>query len=235
MENQDTIAVRSKAARVVGFVYLFAMATSMFAEGYVRGNLIDHNSVITTADNIVASRQLFRLGVGAELLTYAADIVLIACLYVILAPVNRHLAILAAFFRLIAESVAIGMAANSFDVLRFLGDSKYLDAFQADQLAALARVSLGAHDAHYGVAFVFLGVGSAIFAYIWMKSNYIPKSLSILGVFASILISIGAFAYIIFPPFGMKLYPFYMMPMFIFEVTTGLWLLIKGIRSRLEI
>src|SRR6266511_6039761 len=44
-----------KAARVVGFSYLFAMATAVFAELYVRGRLIVPEDAAETARNIMAA------------------------------------------------------------------------------------------------------------------------------------------------------------------------------------
>ena len=49
------------AARVVGIIYLAAMATSMFAELYLRGPLIVGGDAVQTAINIAASERLFRI------------------------------------------------------------------------------------------------------------------------------------------------------------------------------
>jgi hypothetical protein len=51
-----------KAARVVGFAYLFAMATAVFAELYVRSRLIVPDNAAETARNIIAHERLWRLG-----------------------------------------------------------------------------------------------------------------------------------------------------------------------------
>jgi hypothetical protein len=219
-----------KAARVVGFAYLFAMATAIFAEAYVRGSLIVADNAVATAQNIMAHKLLFRLGIVSELVTFATDVTLITALYVILAPINRHLALLAAFFRLVAETVAVMMAAHSFDVLRILGGAEYLRVFEADRLAALARLSIGAHGSTFNVAFVFLGLGSTVFGYLWLKSKYVPKALAVLGIVASFLLAAGTLAILIVPSLQTILYPAYLVPMFFFEVGMGVWLLVKGLR-----
>src|SRR4030095_2485347 len=117
---EDATAVpdesQRRAAKVVGFCYLFAMVTGIFGESYVRGTLIDYENAAITAQNIMAHKTLFRLGIGAELLTFMSDVVLIASLYVILVPINRYLAVIATFLRLVAEAVCLMMAAHSFDV-----------------------------------------------------------------------------------------------------------------------
>ncbi len=95
-----------KAARVVGAAYLVAMATAMFAEAYVRGRLVVDGDALATARNIMGHTTLFRVGIVSELATFATDVALITALYVVLAPVSRHLALFAAFLRLTAESAS---------------------------------------------------------------------------------------------------------------------------------
>jgi hypothetical protein len=105
----------------------------------------------------------------------------------------------------------------------------YLQAFSADQLQALARVSIGAYGAGLNVAFVFLGLGSTVFGYLWFKSNYVPRALGALGVFASFLLATGSLAFIVFPGLTKILLPAYFAPIFVFEVTMGFLLLFKGL------
>ena len=99
----------------------------------------------------------FSLGIAVDILTFVSDTTLIAALYVILAPINRHLALYAAFLRMAAVSLGVVMAADVLDVLRVLSGAEYLRAFEADQLAVLARLGIGSHTAQYNVVFVFLG------------------------------------------------------------------------------
>ena len=94
-----------KAARVVGFAYLFALPPAIFAEFYVLGRLIVNNNAVDTARNIMTHERLFRLGTASNLTVFAIDIVLITALYVVLKPVNRHLALLAAFWGLIETAI----------------------------------------------------------------------------------------------------------------------------------
>ena len=85
-----------EAAKVVGFTYLFALAPAIFAEFYVRTQLIVFDNAAQTARNIVAHERLFRLGIASNLTVFAIDVVLITALYVVLKPINRRLALLAA-------------------------------------------------------------------------------------------------------------------------------------------
>lgn len=217
-----------KAARVVGFTYLFAMVTAVFGF-YVRGHVVVPGNAAETALNIMASERLFRFGIASDLITFVTDIVLITALYVVLKPVNRSLALLATFWRLMETAVLVVVTLNGFDVLRVLSGANYLGVFEADRLQALARLSLSAYGAGYNVGFVFLGLGSAVFSYLWFKSNYVPRVLAALGVFSSLLLAACNFAFIIFPRLATIVGPGYMAPMGVFEITMGFWLLLKGL------
>jgi len=160
-----------KAARVVGFTYLFTNVTAIFAEFYVRAHLIVYDNAAETARNIMASERLFRLSIASDLIAFAGDVVLIVALYVILKRVNQSLALLAAFWRLVETSICVVMTLGSFDVLRLLSGADYLRVFEADRLQALARLYIGAHGAGYNVGLMFFGLGSTVFSYLCADSD----------------------------------------------------------------
>jgi hypothetical protein len=220
-----------KAARVVGLAYLLAIVPSVFAEFYVLDRLIVPGNAAETARNIAAHERLFRLGTASNLLAFAIDVVLITALYVVLERVNRNLALFAAFGRLIETMLLVVAALNDFDVLRIVSGADYLQAFRPEQLQALGRLSLSAHGAAYNVAFLFFGVGSTVFCWLWWKSGYVPRALAVWGGLASLLVGVSALAFIVFPELtkvvGVAVYA----PIFLFELAMGFWLLLKGLRS----
>lgn len=217
------------AAKVVGWIYLIAMATSMFAELYARSSLIVRGDAVQTAINIAASERLFRISSVIHLLTFASDAMLAVALYVVLKPINRNVALLGAFWRLADCAILAVNVLNDFAALRFLSDVEYLRAFDPKQLQVLARVFISIGAAGFQIGFVFLGLGSAVFAYLWFKSRYVPRALATWGIFASLVMAIVTLAIMVFPALGVVGLS-YMAPMFIFEVGMGLWLLIKGLR-----
>ncbi len=224
-------AIQRRWARVVGFSYLFALVPAVFAEFYVLGRLVSDNAIVT-AQNIVAHERLFRLGLASNLLVFAVDVVLVTALYVVLERVNRRLALLATFFRLIETTILIVAVLNDFYVLRLLSGASYLATVNSDQLAALARLSIGMHGSTYSIALLFFGFGSPIFCYLWLKSGYIPKPLAMWGLLASAWVGICAFAFVVFPELTRVInVGYYGGPIFLFELTVGLWLAIKSVRT----
>lgn len=220
-----------KAARVVGFTYLFALPPAIFAEFYVRAQLIATGDAAQTARNIMAHERLFRLGTASNLTVFAIDVVLIVALYVVLTPVNRGLALLATGWGLIETATLVFVTLSDFEVLRILSGADYLHAFEANRLQALARLALSAHADAYNVGLVFAGLRSTAFCYLWFKSRFIPRALAAWGMIASFLMGAFAFSFIISPELskvvGVEVYG---APIFFFELTMGFWLLLRGLR-----
>ena len=226
----ETIASQSKAARLAGLIYLIAMATGLFAEFYFHfpSTLIVVGDAAKTASNITANEQLFRIGIASNTITFALDVVLIWALYVLLKPVNRNLALLAVFFRLVETSIAGVAIVNYFVALQFVSDADHLKAFDSEQLQALSVLHY-TYASTWTVVAIFLCFGSTIFSYLLVKSGYIPKALAAWGIFSSLLLMVTEFAIIIFPDLQKTLIPLCYAPIVISEVTYGFWLLFKGV------
>lgn len=219
------------AARVVGLAYLLTMGTAVFAEMYVRGQLVVSGNAAQTALNILDSERLFRVAIVGDILTAVGVTILIWALYVVLRPVNNNLAMLGVFLRLVEVPIAAVSVINALLALRVLSGTAYLQTFDESQLQELARLFISGQGFGTQILFVFLGLGSTVFSCLWFKSNYIPKALALLGIVGSLMLVSGSLAVIVFPKLGDLLSLSYMMLLGIFEITLGLWLLIKGLRS----
>jgi Domain of unknown function (DUF4386) len=218
-------ASQRRAARAVGCLYLVGMATGILAQTLAPGNFADG------ARDIVANARLLRLGAAIDVLNTASDTALIVAFFVLLRPVGRNLAALGAAWRLAQVAITASFALTNVVVLQLLSDADEVRALTTDQAAALAWVASSAHTTGYGIGWVFAGLGSTVFAFLLFKSRYVPQPLAAWGIFSSVLWVVGSLVMIIFPEAGSAANPGLFVPMFIFEVTTGLWLLIKGVRS----
>ena len=94
------------------------------------------------------------------------------------------------------------------------------------QLQALARAFLSVYGIGLSVGFVFLGIDSALFSYVWLQSRYIPKALAWLGILGSLLLSVMSLITMVFPRVWDAVGMLYMMPMGLYEVGLGLWLIV---------
>lgn len=216
------------AARVVGFLYLIQMATGVFGQAFVRDQLIVRSDPSRTAQNIIEHERLFRFSIAGDLITYTGVIVLVWAFYVLVRPINKNLALLAVLFRLAENAVLCVATVSSLVVLKLLSGAESFTAFEPAQLHSLVSLAIGVQGVGMNVGFILLGLGSAVFAYLLLKSCYVPGILAAWGIFASLLLTAATLAIIVFPSLG-RIGMIYMMPMGLYEVGLGLWLLIKGI------
>ena len=212
-----------RAARMVGVAYLYSMAAWMFTV-FVRGRLIVGDDALQTAQNILAHESWFRVASATAVLTIAADLVRVVGLFLILAPVHRNLALFATAVRIAGEMPDVTMAARGLDALRRLGAGW-------DPATALASLPLGSPMSTHLASFVWMGVASSVFAYLWIRSSYVPRALGYLGVVASLLLVAGSAEMLVIPGLRALIHPWYMAPMFFFEIGLGLWLMTKGLRE----
>jgi len=219
-----------KAAKVAGIALLFAIAIVTLVNFGISFRLIIPGNAVDTARNIVANESLVRLNIVCNLLYAVIIVVLLTALYVILSPVNRNLALIATFCRLVFAIMWGITALNTLAALRLLGNAAYLPVFAADQLQTLARLHLASsYDAYY-VGLPFWGLASTICSYLWFKSRYIPRVLAAFGMVSSAWCVICAFVFIVFPHFDAAVSAsWFDVPMVVFEMTLALWLLFKGL------
>jgi hypothetical protein len=220
------------AAKVAGISGLFAMAIVVYANYALLNPLIVPRDAVETARNILAHQTQFRLALIGFLTYGVTAVVLLSALYVVLAPVNRGLALAGALFRLVFALLWLVAPLNLLAVLRLLGDTNYLQVFESNRLQVLARLQLAGTFDDYYVGLPFFGLAATVCAYLWFKSGYIPRGLSIFGVIGSAWCVLCAFIYLIFPGFAKPVDPYWFdSPMALFELAVSLWLLIKGLRS----
>src|SRR5260370_1246668 len=214
-----------KAARVAGFTFLFAIAIVVLANYGISFRLLVPSNAADTARNIMAHETLFRTNIACDQIYVMNEVVLLAALYVILKPVSRNLALVAAFCRLVYALLWGVTALNMLGALRLLGDAAYLPVFKADQLQTLARLHLAtSYDAYY-IGLPFWGLASTVCSYLWFKSRYIPKAVAAYGVISSAWCVICAFTFIVFPHFDKMVNAnWFDLPMTIFEMTLCSWL-----------
>jgi Domain of unknown function (DUF4386) len=217
----------NRLARTAGAMYLLTMVTALFGEGYVRGSLLVGDSAAQTAQNIIDSRMLFRIGLATDLLTFTGVVILVWSLHQLLRPVGTRAAMLAACFRLVELGIHFSAVAFGYAAASLLSGGEYVKGFSADQLAGLAGFALRAQGAGLTIGFIPLGIGSTIFAWLLLRSGYAPKALAVWGIFASLLLSTYALAWVITPDTTDYFY-FAMLPMFAYEVGLGFWLLVRG-------
>jgi len=219
------------AAKIAGVTGLLGVVIVVFGNYVLLSPLIVPRDAAETARNIVAHQTQARMALICFLLYSANVVVLLAALYVVLKPVNRILALIAALFRLVFAVLWLLATLNLLGALRLLGSAPYLEAFQSGHVQALARLQIAANLDDYYVGLPFFGLGATICEYLWFRSSYIPKTLAVFGIMASAWCVICAFIFLVFPDFNKVVNDYiFDTPMALFELVVSLWLLFKGLQ-----
>jgi hypothetical protein len=208
-----------------------SLVTLIFAEDAVRSKLIVYGDGAATANNIVASEGLFRIGFMSDLLSAVFFLLSAWALYVLLKPVNENLALL--FVLLILGGVAIQCInmLNQFAALLLLSGADYLKVFQADELQALAMLFLNLYKNGFIIAQVFYGAWLFPLGYLVFKSGFLPRILGILLMIDCFGVLIWFFQFFLFPGYEVITYPGLIVSL-IAEFSLALWLLIMGAKDQ---
>jgi hypothetical protein len=219
-----------EAARIAGFALLFAMGIEIFVNYGIDFRIIVSGNAADAARNIRMHETFFRSNIAGNVIYVLTLLVLSSALFEILKPVNRNLALIAAFCRLVLALLVGITVLNTLSALRLMGDARYLQQFKPDELQTLARLQVVSNYDVYYVGLPFWGVASMVCSFLWFKSRYIPRALAAFGVISSAWCVIWAFAFMVFPPFAATVSAYWFgVPNTIFEMVLGFWLLFKGL------
>jgi hypothetical protein len=216
-------------ARVAGALYLINIIGGAFAIGFVRAPLFVSGDAAATADNIQTHELLYRSGLVAHVVVTITNVPLAVIFYDLFKVVNRRLALLDAFFILVATAIEAAGLVNEFAPLFLLGSGPYSSALPAAQLQALAYVSSDLSSIGYNIHTVFFGLDVICIAYLILKSSFIPRGIGVLLAIDGVAYLFYSFADLIAPRFAAQLVPWIQLPALIGEGSFCLWLLFVGL------
>jgi uncharacterized protein DUF4386 len=229
MTHNDVETSPQVYARIGGWLYLVVIVAGIFAEFFVRSNLIVSKDASATAHNIMASESMWRLALAGDLVGDFAYVAITLILYVLLRPVNRNLSLLAAFLSLVGCAIGGINALGHLAPLLLLGGADYLKAFDAQQLQALALLSLKLHGYGTDIAIVCFGLYCIFLGYLIFRSGYFPKFLGVLLPIGGVCYLINSFADFLAPAFSDKIPVAILLPPAVAEISLCLWLIVMGV------
>ena len=213
-------------ARVAGLAYLITIMLGIFSVNFIESDLVVSGDNAATLNNIMENELMFRIGIASEILMYVLVILLAWALYEILKTVNKNLALLALLCRL-GEAI-IGVSATVLSGLVPLLLLNNQGTFEPQQLQSLIGLFLSVRHVGLDIVLIFIGVGGTIFCYLFYISRCVPRVLAVWGILTYITMFIISFVSVVMPISEEVKLMFY-TPGGLFEITFGLWLLIKGV------
>jgi Domain of unknown function (DUF4386) len=219
-------------ARIGGALYLIMIVLGAAGEVFVRGRIVVWGDATATAANLRSMESLWRFGIASELFQGICAVVLALMIYVLTRPVSKDLALLAAFFNLIAIAVETAYSLQLVEALFPLGSAAYLKAFSPEQLYAMAYLSVKAHVYGFGIALLLFGPFFLVTGYLIFKSGYFPKAIGILYLLPGLSYLINGFGLILAPAHADRIFAIIAGPAFVGEASFCLWLLVKGVNAQ---
>ena len=227
MTNHRTEVSQRQAAMTAGLGLLVMTVVFLLSDSLIFQKLIVPDDAATTADNIAASANLFRSGIGGLVIVALCDILVAWALFVFFAKVNRSLSLLAGWFRLVYSVLLVVALFNYVGVLQLLSGADYLHGIHSDHLNADVMLSLSAFSDEWSIGLLIFGLHLLILGYLALRSDDTPKFLGVLLVIAGPAYVIDGFGKMLTPDYGWNL----AMIVGWGELVFMFWLLCKSVRS----
>ena len=186
--------------------------------------LVIPGKIAETVANISSHHGLFLAGLFCYLINFTEDIIIAWGLYILLAPVNRAMALLAAWFQLVYTGISLVGLFNLAMVYRMLTTPEYLTSFGAGPLQAQVNLLLHSFRSDYSLALVLFGIHLLLVGYLIVRSGYIPWWLGILLFINGLGWVINSLQPYLYPDANLG----FIFITFFGEVIFMLWLLIRG-------
>lgn len=210
-------------ARTTGVAYLGIVLSGLFAEFFVRMQLVASGDASATAGAIAGSPGLFRSGVGADLLMIGLDVTVAIGLYRLLRHVDRRLAVVATVARLVQAAILTG---NLVHPLRALGRAE--QAVSGGPGAAdAALAAMETHALVYDVALIAFAVSCVAVARLLRGAGIVPHLLWRGMAVTGVVYLVGSLAAVLAPSLSAAIDPLYGIAIVV-EPAFALWLVLRG-------
>jgi hypothetical protein len=230
-EIDITIKEKNKFAKVAGFMFLCSLLVPPLNWAFILSKFIVPDNVISTTNNILADKIIFRIGIINEVFSAIIIILLSIALYLILKSINKNLALAALVLKLVDAILTLVIAFAHLVSLQFLSNLSSFTTTNQEQVKAIVGVFLNNHISLTTIPGMFLGMSMSIFLYLLLKSKYIPGVMAKFGLISYILLFTYDLLFFLSPTFSSILIVQIIGwgPNVIFMPIIGFWLLIKGL------
>ena len=227
MKVKDEMNVNQRTAKTAGYLYLAIIVGSVLG-GMLTGLWLEAGQA---GDMMSMPEGIYRAGFSIYLFIYLVELVTAVVLYQLLKPVNKTLALLAAFFRA-AEAIILGFnMLNQFQAFQLLNGTGFAVMFQPGQAQAMAAMFLSAHRSGYLISQLFFAIHCFFLGYLIYQSGYFPRLIGTILMAACFGYLIESLAYFVLPNYAAVegiTSLISAIPAVLAEFALTYWLLFKG-------
>jgi hypothetical protein len=222
------VASPQRLARIAGILYLINILGGAFAIGFVHATVFAPDPA-TTAANIQAHQQLYRAGLAVHVVVTVTNVPLALIFYELFKVVNRRVALLAAFFILVATAIEAAGLLNEFAPLVLLGHGSGTGTVSGAQPADAAFLAVQLSQVHYTLYTVFFGLDILCLAYLLLRSRFLPRAIAVLLAVDGLAYLTYSFTDFLAPGWAPHLTPWIQLPAPLAEGAFSLWLIAFGL------
>lgn len=219
-----------KQARTAGLLYFLLAITAPIGLEYVPGKIIVSGDAAATADRLRTLEGLVRLGIWSELFHQIIGIFLVLALYRLFKAVSEKHSVLMVVLSLLPIPIVLINVVHEIAALILVGGAKWLSVFDKDQIDALAYLFVRLHRQGIVIASIFWGLWLFPFAWLVIRSGFIPRFLGYLMMIAGLGYLISSFTNLLLPQIAPQVNPI-AMALYVGEVPIIFYLLIWGAKA----
>jgi hypothetical protein len=227
LKRRGKMNLDKNTPRFLGAAFLLQAVASIIST-LILTPLIVPGNIIDSMTNIANNTLQMRASIVGEMIAVIGIVMLGSLLFVTLKNQNGKMALVALGLYLITAAIIAVSRIAVFALLRISQES-VIAGHPAD-LQALGNLFYELQDFGYFLHMLPYTIGATMFYYLFYKSGYIPRILSLWGLIAASLAFIGT----LFDHLGYDVSLFVYFPNMPFDLAVGLWLLVKGIRDGSE-
>lgn len=212
---RQPLADPSRYARIAGALYLVIIVAGIVGPLLTRESLVVPHDAVATANNIAASPELWRLGIGLDLVAQLCDVPVMLILFLLLSPVNRALALLALLYNIVQTSMLV---ANQLTLVA-------AQLLFTDQ-SALAGVAVQAYAYGEAIGLLFFGFTCIVEGYLIRQARYLPWVLGLGMQIAGVAYVTNTVLLLLAPEVASIVV---LIPTVVAESALALWLVARGV------
>jgi len=205
---------------------LFSVAVLSIAQMYLSLFTLLSGSISDSFINISNNLMQMRISILLALFTSVGIVVLGVLFFVVLHKQNKTIALIALGLYL-AEAILLAVSKiGAFALIPLSLEYVKAGAPDSSNFQILGTLFFGVDRWGDTIHMLFFCLGGILWYSLFYKSKYIPRVLSVWGLLAVSLALIGT----LFIIFGLEPSIIMSIPNGLFELTIGIWLMLKGIR-----
>jgi hypothetical protein len=218
--------------RLLGAAFLLQAIGSLVSGLFLLEPLIVPGNIIDSMTNISNNALQVRVNIVGEMITAFGIVMLGSLLYVTLKKQNGKIALVALGLYLMEANLLAVSRIATFSLLRISQES--VIAGHPEYLLAVGNMLYEFQEFGYTLLMLPFALGATMFYYLFYKSGFLPRGLSVFGLIAAPLALLGTLLSLLGFDLPLIVYAIVFFPNLPFELGTGLWLMIKGTRDGSE-